>query len=227
MPADKIEGKICILSKPKAILFVFFVFPLLSQGCAVGNKYNFSDTRAELQASSASHAGVAVATLDQRETVVSGASPPTYVGMQRAGFGNPWRVNTESGLPLADDVTNSLSQSLSQKGFNTIPIFVAYNQSQEQALALLLANRTNRSILIVLKRWESDTYMNIGLNYELRLLVVGADKTVIAENSVAENKTLPGSFWNPPEAAKVQIPIAFKEAIEKLLNDPKIVAVLK
>jgi hypothetical protein len=212
---------------PNVFLFVFFTFLFLSQGCAVGNKYNFSDTRANLQASSELRAGVTVATLDQRSTVVSGECLPTYVGMQRGGFGNPWRVNTESGLPLADDVTKSVSQSLSQKGFKTIPVFVAYNQSQEQVLALLLAKRTDRSILILLKRWESDTYMNIGLDYELRLLVFGPNQTVIAENSIAENKTLPGSFWNPPEAAREQIPIAFKDAIEKLLNDPKIVAVLK
>jgi hypothetical protein len=35
------------------------------------------------------------------------------------------------------------------------------------------------------------------------------------------------SFFLVSSAAKEQIPIAFKQALEKLLNDPKVVAVLK
>jgi hypothetical protein len=201
-------------------LFILFLVYLLLQGCAVGNQYNFSDIKADLQLLSAGPTEVAVATLDQRQVVASGKCPPTYVGMQRTGLmGIPHNVNTESGLPFAEDITKSVSQSLSQKGFNPIPVFVAHGQTEQQALALLLAKRTDRSILILLKRWESDTYF--------KLLVVRANQTVIAETSAAENATLPGSAWNPPAAAKKQIPIAFKQAIERLLNDPKIIAVLK
>ena len=69
--------------------------------------------------------------------------------------------------------------------------------------------------------------MNIGLDYDLRLMILGSNQTVLAETSAAENRTIPGSFWDPPSAAKEQIPIAFKQALEKLLNDPKIVAALK
>jgi hypothetical protein len=65
------------------------------------------------------------------------------------------------------------------------------------------------------------------LEYDLRLKVLDADPSVIAETAVAEKKTIPGSFWDPPAAAKEQIPIAFKEVLEKLLNDPKVLAAIK
>jgi hypothetical protein len=68
---------------------------------------------------------------------------------------------------------------------------------------------------------------DIGLEYDLSLIVLGADQTVLAETSAAENKTITGSFWDPPSAAREQIPIAFKQTLEKLLNEPKIVAALK
>jgi hypothetical protein len=140
-------------------LLVFFALGFLAQGCAVGNKYNLTDTRADLQVSSTGQSSVAVATLDQREAVLSGSCPPTYVGVQRAGFGNPWRVKTESGLPLAEDLTKAISASLAKKGFTAIPVLVSYNLSEQQAKQALMAKQAERSIFVLIKRWESDTYM--------------------------------------------------------------------
>ncbi len=212
----------------KFVLMGLLAAVFFSQGCAVGNKYNFSDVKADLQGyGDAAQAKIAVATLDQREVVTSKECAPTYVGMQRAGFGNPWRVNTESGLPLADDITKTVSESLAKKGFNAMPVYVSFDLTEKQALQSLMEKRSDRSIFILLKKWESDTYMNIGLDYDLRLRVIDANLVILAETATAERKTIPGSFWNPPAAAKEQIPIAFKQALEKLLNDPKITAALK
>jgi len=211
----------------KSLFLMSFCLLLLAQGCAVGNKYNFADTRADLQVASGGQSTVAVATLDQRQDILSGTCPPTYVGMQRAGFGNPWRVNTISDLPLAEDMTKAVSESLAKKGFKPAPVIVVHTLSEQQAKQALAATQAERSILILMKKWESDTYMNIGLDYDLRLMILGSNQTVLAETSAAENRTIPGSFWDPPSAAKEQIPIAFKQALEKLLNDPKIVAALK
>jgi hypothetical protein len=209
------------------ILLALCALTLFTQGCAIGNKYNFSDARAELRLIGSSGDSMAVATLDQRDVIVSKECAPTYVGMQRAGFGNPWRVNTESGLPLADDITKAVSESLTVKGFTTLPVYVTFRQTEEEILRALLEKKSKRSVFILLKKWESDTYMNIGLEYDLRLKVIGTDQAILAETSVAERKTIPGSFWDPPAAAKEQIPIAFRQALERLLNDPKVLAVLK
>jgi len=170
-----------------------FSLLLLAQGCAVGNKYNFADTRADLQVSSVSQSNVPVATLDQRQDILSGTCLPTYVGMQRAGLGNPWRVNAVSDLPLAEDMTKAVSESLAKKGFKPTPVIVVHTLSEETKQALA-AKQAERSILILIKKWESDTYMNIGLDYDLRLMILGPNQTVLAETSAAENKTIPGSF---------------------------------
>jgi len=215
------------LSAQKYFLLIFCLLILFMQGCAVGNKYNFSNTRVDLQISGSRQVSVAVATLDKREVVVTQECAPTYVGMQRAGFGNPWRVNTESGLPLADDITKTVSESLTEKGFSTQPVQVTFAQTEKEAFQALMEKKSKRSVFILLKKWESDTYMNIGLEYDLRLKVVGADQSILAETATAEKKTIPGSFWEPPAAAKEQIPIAFKQVLEKLLNDPSVLAALK
>ena len=202
------------------------VLAILLQGCAVGNKYNFSDVRADLQMVSAKVKHVAIATSDQRKVVLSGECAPTYVGMQRAGFGNPWRVNTESGLPLADDLTKAVSESLSKKGYNSLPVYVKYSDDQSRILELLRERKAERALLFIIKKWESDTFMNIGVDYEIELTVYNEELVKLASASIAENKDLPGSFWDPPTAARREIPIAFKKVLETLMNDPKVLLVI-
>lgn len=203
------------------------VIGFLVEGCAVGNKYNFSSATADLQLSTTSQANLAVATLDQREDILSGNCPPSYVGMQRAGFGNPWRVHTETGLPFAQDVTNAVCASLAKKGFRAVPVVVAHDLAEREAVRRLMAKSADRSILVLIKKWESDTYVNIGLDYDVRIKVLGLNQKVLAEAAQAETRTIPGNFWDPPSAAKEQIPLAFKQILEKLLNDPEIMVSLK
>jgi hypothetical protein len=211
----------------KNLFWCLIVLAILLQGCAVGNKYNFSDVGANLQAVPAKVKHFAVATSDQRKVVLSGECAPTYVGMQRAGLGNPWRVNTESGLPLADDLTKAVSESLSKKGYNSLPVYIKYIDDQNKILELLSERKAERALLFIIKKWESDTYMNIGLDYEIELTVYTAELEKIASASISENKDLPGSFWDPPSAARREVPIAFKKALEGLLNDPKVLLAIQ
>jgi hypothetical protein len=211
----------------KNLFWFLIVLVILLQGCAVGNKYNFSEVGADLQGVPAQVKHVAVATSDQRRVILSGECASTYVGMQRAGLGNPWRVNTESGLPLADDLTKAVSESLSKKGYDPLPVYIKYSDDQSRILELLRERKAERSLLFTIKRWESDTYMNIGLEYEIELIVYNAGLEKLASVSVAESKNLPGSFWDPPSAARREVPIAFKKALETLLNDPKVLLVIQ
>jgi hypothetical protein len=211
----------------KNLFWGFIILAILLQGCAVGNKYNFSDVRADLQIASAKVKNVSVATSDQRKVVMSGECAPTYAGMQRAGFGNPWRVNTESGLPLADDLTKAVSESLSKKGYNSLPVYVKYADDRSRILELLRERKAEKYLLFIIKKWESDTFTNIGLDYEIELTVYNDALIKLASASVAEKRDIPGSAWDPPTAAKREIPLAFKKALENLLNDPKILLAIE
>lgn len=185
-------------------LFSIGVISILAYGCAVGNKYQFADVTANIQAANKIY--VAVATIDQRQTVVTGESPADYVGMQRGGFGNPWNVTTYSGLPFADAVSKSICQSLEQKGFDAKSVFIKLGTSEKAALKQLLAKQAERSIFVNIKQWESDTYSNIGLTYDLALTVFNAGASVIAQSIAKDTATIPGSFMNPPAAARREVP---------------------
>jgi hypothetical protein len=215
-----------MLMRKSFLAFLLFL-AFLIQGCAVGNVYKFSDVRATLQASPPKNNSVAVATLDRRDVIVSKRCPPTYIGMQRAGFGNPWRVNTASGLPLSDDVTRAVSESLAIRGYRAIPVTVSYDLTEQRVKDLLIQKEADRSIFVMIRQWESDTYTNIGLTYDMSLMVFGPNQALLAETSVADTKNISGSFWDPPAAAKEKVPEAFRAVMEALLNDPKVIAALQ
>jgi hypothetical protein len=221
------EGRGVVMLMTKSILTFLLFLAFLFQGCAVGNVYNFSDVKAVLQAAPQKNNNVAVATLDKRDVIVSKTCPPTYIGMQRAGFGNPWRVNTASGRPLSDDVTKAVSESLAIRGYRTLPVIVSYDLTEQQVKDLLIQKKADRSIFVMIRQWESDTYMNIGLTYEIWLMVFGPNQALLADTSVSDTKNIAGSFWDPPAAAKEKIPEAFKAVLEALLNDPKVIAALQ
>ncbi len=216
-----------MLMRKSFLTFLLFL-AFLIQGCAAGNVYKLWNVKATLQASPPKdNTVVAVATLDRRDVIVSGRCPPTYVGMQRAGLGNPWRVNTASGLPLSDDVTTAVSESLVDRGYRAKPVTLSYNLTQQEVKELLFKKEADRSIFIIIRQWESDTYSNIGLTYDMSLMVFGPDQALLAETSVTDKRTISGSFWDPPAAAKEKVPEAFKAMLEALLNDPKVIAALQ
>ena len=71
-------------------LFAILAICILSGGCAVGVQHSYSatDTKFDIIADSK----VAVAVHDRRPYVVSGDKAGNFVGLQRAGFGNPYDV---------------------------------------------------------------------------------------------------------------------------------------
>jgi hypothetical protein len=199
----------------------------LVSGCAIGVTHRYHDGIADLQATSG---GVlAVAVQDARPYVVSGDKTPSFVGLSRGGYGNPFNVNTETGRPLAADIADSVCQSLQRKGFGcsvleTQPKDMTDDASM-RARAVEAVSRSHATLVLflVLNEWKSDTYQNTALLYDVVLLVLRPDGSIAATERIQGRDDLGGSPWNPPAYSRQAVPIAFKAKIEQLLNSPKIV----
>jgi hypothetical protein len=204
------------------LLAVPFVVALIS-GCTA---HRYQDGTAELKATGG---GVlAVAVQDARPYVVSGNKAPSFVGLSRGGFGNPFDIKTESGRPLAADIADSVCQSLQRKGFACSTIETQPNAAEDAAMrarAVEAGGRRNatRVLLLVLNEWKSDTYVNTALHYDVVLTVLKADGGALATERVHGSDDLGGNFWNPRSHAQEAVATAFKAKIEQLLNAPKIV----
>jgi len=128
------------------------------------------------------------------------------IDLQRAGVGNSRSVCTASDLPFANDVTETIAGFLSAKDYCVIPIFV---KEQARVMKLMSANKADRNLLIIVKKWKSYTYMNLGLGYEIELNIFDKNLNKLTSFSVVGNKFLSGSFWDPPSAARREKPLAF------------------
>ncbi|MBJ6748712.1 hypothetical protein [Geomonas anaerohicana] len=186
-------------------------------GCVVGQSYRYHDTNLHVEASG--NKSVAVAAVDRRPYVVSAEKEPNYVGTLRGGFGNPFNVTTESGKPLADDMSLVVCGSLKKKGFSCTPVTVPTNEADAQVKDKLKGASADRLMLLVIREWMSSTYTNTGLNYDVQLTEMDREGAVLAEKQLKGEDDLGGSFMNPPGHAKEAVPAAYKKKLELLLND--------
>lgn len=194
-------------------------------GCVVGQSIKYDDVTLDLQASGTR--SVAVASVDNRPYVKAAEKEPNYVGTLRGGFGNPFNVATESGKPLADEMSSVICISLRKKGFTCTPVSIAVNEPAAQVKSKLQGANADRLMQLTLGEWMSSTYTNTGLSYDLQLTEMNRDGAVLAEKRLKGDDELGGSFMNPPAHAKEAVPQAYKRKLEELLNDPAIVNALK
>jgi hypothetical protein len=144
-------------------------------------------------------------------------------------YGIPSDVTTEDNRPLADGMTQAISNSLTHKGFQPVPVFVPLFESPEGVRKMLTQSGVDRAILLTLREWKSDTYMNTALHYDVTLTVLDRTGQVIGEKRVQGGDDLggdatnpPGHAINPPAHAREAVSLAFKGKLEELLNDPAV-----
>ncbi len=208
------------------------IFLLIS--CASGHKIKYDDAIANITASGSIK--IAVTTHDQRQYILSGESTPDYVGLNRGGLSavpfKPHSVATESGKPLAEDITTSICNSLSAKGFKAVAINVTPFEVRDKILAKMKEVKGDRLLLLTLYEWQSDTYANTGLFYNMKLEVFDINGNRLTEKIMKgeDNISRDDGYFStslPIENMKIMIPKVFKDKIEVLLNNKDVVETLK
>lgn len=217
------------MRSPLGWLLLLVPLAFLMSGClAVGQVYNLGSIVAALVA--AGGGALAIATIDRRQWIRSGAKPPFFAGQLRGGFGNPFDVVVRGKQPLADTFTNVVANSLRSKGFDTKPVVVPHTAEEPETLQQLAATGAPKALLIEIHEWMSDTMTNVAMHYLLTAKVVDAQGNVLAQNSITgaeEGKdNLKGSVMNPAGYSKKAVPKAFQDHVERLLNHNDIVQAL-
>jgi len=208
--------------------FLAVLFPLLVLFCgcvAVGQSFNLAGVVLSLAASGS--AALAVAAIDRRERVRSGAKKPYFAGIMRGSFGNPFDVLIRGRAPLARVTADVVAAGLEARGFKARSVALEDKADETAAKAGLAAAGAEKLLLIEIEKWESDTMVRIGMVYRLTARVFDHAGNAIAEASVTgaegDRDVLKGSFMNPYGHAKKAVPKAFKEQLERLLNAEAIV----
>lgn len=194
-------------------------------GCAFGNTIGYKTQLQDLNIKS--QQDVVVGVQDLRPYVVSGENTKQFVGLQRAGFGNPFGVHTKSGDPLADDIADTIVNTLKMGGVKAQAVAIPSSLDSGKALAALLKIDAGRYLFVYFEEWKSDTYTNVALLYDVTAKVYDKSGNLLAQNDISGREDLGGSFMNPVGHAEEAVPVAFRKNLTKLLGHPSIVKALE
>ena len=162
---------------------------LLTSGCAMGQKFDYRQSNIPLPVSGSAALGLIV--VDQRPYILDGDKKPDFVGVIRGGYGNPFKVTTESGRPMAADIAESLQQSLEAKGFK-VKLFSGDDLAPNALGDAARISGATRVVLLRIHEWKSDAYMSVSVNYDLALLVYDDSGQLVAENRLADEEDIGG-----------------------------------
>jgi hypothetical protein len=203
----------------------FLLSQLLLAGCAMNHRVDYSQVVAKLKAKPQGKVSVAVITHDQRPDVVSGVESPRYAGVTIGRDGARFGVNTESGLPIAADMTAATCRSLKASGFGCIGVSVQPKATETSVVGRVAQTKAQRGLVLVLKEWQTATRFDTELSCHLIVRVVDGSGKVLAEAGTRGNERIKTHYWNG-RLIGFQSPEAFQRRLEALLNRPEIVDAL-
>jgi len=181
---------------------------VLLAGCAVGQKHDYVNPSVEVPIKSSTK--LAVAVHDQRPYVVSGQKPPTFVGLQRGGWGNPFDVTTQSGAPLADDMQRTIVGALERSGNTVVGVTLSPTTSPADAKVTLLQADAMKFLLLTLHEWKSDQYANTTFYCDVSLEILDSRGTVVETKRLSRQDEIGGGM------SKSTMPGAFRRTLEEL-----------
>lgn len=190
--------------------FLLLVSMFLLTGCVAGQQIKFGDLPMGNQDAPLGIT-VLVKVDDNRDFVRSGNKTPAYIGHYRAGFGNPWDVNTHQKKALAEIFREDLERELKSLGFN------------------LGEGPDGKKLRVVIKDWNFDTYLNGKIWYDIEVAVLAKDNQQLAIDAIKETKVIEGSVWvGAKYAFEEEVPKIYADIIGRLIREnSKILTALK
>lgn len=185
-------------------------------GCAAWNKY---DLRSTSVTAPSGRSSIAVACVDERESLREGDIGPELIGVTRSGFGVPYRVKTATKSPVAVDVAEAVTRGFGQNRKLAPPIT---SPDATSAKAALRGTGTDRQILILIQRYNSDTLINTELDYSITMQVYDIQGRLLASANRTKIADLGGNAFLPAMHARQSVIRTTGEVLNGLLSIPEI-----
>ncbi len=190
-------------------------------GCTMWNKYDLR--KAEVTAPSGL-SSIAVACVDERQSLRQGDITPELIGVTRDGYGIPYRVKTATKSPVATEIAAAVTRGFGSNRKLAPPIT---SPDTASALAALRSTGTDRQVLIRIQQYNSDTLINTELDYAFILEVRDSAGKLLATSSKSETANLGGNFFLPSLHARASVLSKTGASLSTLLAEPQIQAALK
>lgn len=146
-------------------------------GCAFGQTVRYSEASVHLRLHG--DKTVVVIVHDQRPDVVAGDAPSNWVGESRSLYGIPYDVTTENEEPLAGNMSQTIADALSARGFHATPLNVRPYVGKEAIIHRAVGQGVQRIVLLTLNKYASDTYWSTSVDFDVVLTVLDGSGTVM------------------------------------------------
>lgn len=190
-------------------------------GCTIWNKYDLRKTQVTAPSGPTS---IAVACVDERQSLRQGDITPELIGVTRDGYGIPYRVKTANKSPVATEIADAVTRGFGSNRKLAPPIT---SPDVASALAALRGTGTDRQILIRIQKFNSDTLINTELDYAFIVEVRDSAGKLLATSSKGETANLGGNFFLPSLHARKGVLSKTGTTLSSLLAEPQIQAALK
>ena len=197
-----------------ALAIMVVVFTLT--GCAMWNKYDLRQVKVSAPPGSTS---VAVACVDDRESLRQGDIVPELIGVTRDGFGIPYRVKTANKQSVALELATAITQGFGTDRKTAPPIS---SPDTTTALAALRGTGADRQVLVLIQNFNSETLVRTELDYAFTVEVRDADGNLLAIATRNETADLRGSFLLPAKHAHKSVLSKTGATLTQLLCSPEI-----
>ena len=194
-----------------ASMSIFLIVMIsMCTGCAVGQKIHISQQQQNVQKVHDVY-DIAIQVIDARPYVKSGKKDKSFIGIYRAGFGNPWDVNTAHKEALEDILLRDISSQLRAAGF------------------LITHDSPQRQIIVEVLDYNFDCYANCRVWHKFTVRVKDSQGKTVAESDIFKENVVQGSAWTGPKASmEEQMPQIYANLLPTLiLQNEKIMAALR
>ena len=190
-------------------------------GCTMWNKYDLRKTQVSAPSG---HSSIAVACVDERQSLRQGDITPELIGVTRDGYGIPYRVKTATKSPVATEIAAVVTRGFGSNRKLAPPIT---SPDAASALAALRGTGTDRQVLIRIQQYNSDTLINTELDYAFIVEVRDSAGKLLATASKSEAANLGGNFFAPALHARESVLSKTGSSLSTLLAEPQIQTALK
>ena len=203
--------------------YICLLAPLFLFGCAAGNQYMYKTESVGLPLDPREEAiSIAVGVKDNRPYVLNGDKPPTFVGLQRGGFGNPFNVTTASGKPFAEDVTDVLADMLRRSGYlakweSTVEFLPEFTEG-------VAREKLPMGVYVQINEWKTDVYASVQLHYDLELFIVDGEGSITGTATQAGSEPIGGWTMSGNDQRASQ---SLATKLSYLFVDPEIQAAME
>src|SRR6476646_7913030 len=139
---------------------------------------------------------------------------------------NPWNFQTGDHRPLADDFSTTIVNSLIGAGFQAATMMTPPTPDDTEALRLLGQSAAQRRLLVEIKKWDSDTYINPTVHYAVILHVYDGNGKELVSKTDAKDQELKGTPMAYLNNMPTVVQQFYEQKMTEWLSDPGIQAAL-